>query len=192
MKYYLQLGFVLLLITAIASGVLAYINGLTAPMIQENQRRIKAEARQEVLSEATVFDSIGAFNNEAVYAGKDADNVVVGFTFLASLYGYSSNIKTMVGVKPDLIVNKIKIISQTETPGLGANCQQMEFQAQFSDQSSGDLVVDKDGGQIVSITGATITTRTIANSIRNGLEYLTALKITENAETAQAEEEAVE
>ncbi|MBT5420727.1 MAG: hypothetical protein HOK80_07530, partial [Candidatus Cloacimonetes bacterium] len=32
--------------------------------------------------------------------------------------------------------------------------------------------VDKDGGTIVSLTGATITTRTIANSIRSAMDKL--------------------
>jgi len=169
MKYFLKLGFVLLIITVIASGILAYINSLTEPIILENQRKTKEEARKEVLSEAAAFDVIGTFNEEDVYAGKDTDGNVVGYVFLASLYGYSSYVKSMVGVKQDLIVNKIKIISQTETPGLGANCTKPEFQAKFTGKDVEQMKVDKDGGPIVSITGATITTRTIANSIKDGL-----------------------
>ena len=39
MKYFLRLGFVLLVITTVASGILAYINSLTEPIIKENQRK---------------------------------------------------------------------------------------------------------------------------------------------------------
>ncbi|MDO9578264.1 MAG: FMN-binding protein [Candidatus Cloacimonadales bacterium] len=184
MSYFLKLGFVLLVITVIASGILAYVNSLTEPIILENQRKAKAEARLEVLPEAATFDSIGTFNAENVFAGKDADGNLVGYVFLASLYGYSSDVKSMVGVNKDLIVNKIKVISQTETPGLGANCIKPEFQAQFSDKGLGEMKVNKDGGPIISITGATITTRTITNSIKNGLLELEKL-IPAEAETSE-------
>lgn len=184
MKYYLQLGFVLLLITAIASGVLAYINGLTAPMIEENQRRTKEEARKEVMPDATSFENIGTYNEEGIFAAKNDAGEIVGFTFLASLYGYSSHVKSMVGINKDMKVNKIKVISQTETPGLGANCNKLEFQEQFAFKTIEQMKVDKDGGSIESLTGATITTRTIANSIKDGLEYLSTLEVVINAESS--------
>lgn len=182
MKYYVQLGFVLLLITAIASGVLAYVNGLTAPKIEENQRRTKEAARMEVMPDASTFENIGTYNEEGVFAAKNNSGDVVGFVFLASLYGYSSDVKSMVGINCDMVVNKIKVISQTETPGLGANCEKSEFQAQFSDKDLQQMKVDKDGGAIVSLTGATITTRTIANSIKFGMEYLLTLDAVKNIE----------
>jgi len=182
MKYYLQLGFVLLLITALASGILAYINGLTAPIIEENQRITKENARKEVMPDAVSFEKIGIYNEEGVFAAKNDTGEIVGFTFLASLYGYSSDVKSMVGVTKDMVVNKIKVISQTETPGLGANCEKPEFQAQFSNKDLQQMKVDKDGGSIESLTGATITTRTIANSIKNGMEYLLTLDVVKNIE----------
>ncbi|MCK4653475.1 MAG: FMN-binding protein, partial [Candidatus Cloacimonetes bacterium] len=134
MKYFFKLGFVLLVITVIASGVLAYINSITKPIIEENQRKAKEEARMEVLPEAATFDSISYLNEETVYIGKNEEGNIVGYTFVASLYGYSSDVKTMVGVTPDLKVNRIKIIEQKETPGLGANCEKPEFQQQFENK----------------------------------------------------------
>ncbi len=185
MKYYLKLGFVLLIITAIASGVLAYLNTITQPIIEENQRIAQEKARKEVLPSAITFEEV--FDEEVLdeevldeevagdliyHIGKDADGNVVGYTFVASLYGYSSDVKTMVGVNTDLVIEKIKIISQAETPGLGANCEKAEFQEQFSGKQKVEMKVDKDGGTIVSLTGATITTRTIANSIKTTMDKL--------------------
>lgn len=180
MKYYLKLGFILFIITAIASGVLAYLNTLTQPIIEENQRVAQEKARKEVLPSAVTFEEV--FNEEVIneevigeltyHIGKDAEEQVVGYTFVASLYGYSGDVKTMVGINTDLIIEKIKIISQAETPGLGANCEKLEFQEQFSGKQKTEMKVDKDGGTIVSLTGATITTRTIANSIKAAMNKL--------------------
>ena len=188
MKYYLRLGFVLLVITAVASGILAYINSFTEPIIKENQREAKEEARMQVLPEAVSFDSISFLNEEVIYAGKNNEGQLAGYTFVASLYGYSSDLKTMVGVTPDFKVNKIKIIEQTETPGLGANCTKPEFQFQFENKNETVMLLDKDGGEIVSITGATITTRTITNSIRTGLKFLKEIEVQSELEEMHREE----
>ncbi len=193
MKYFIKLGFVLLLITSIASGVLAFLNGVTEPIIRANKSKAEISARMEVLPEAKnfVLDSLKVEAKEIApdplmieeeisadgtffkyYVGYDENNNVVGYTFTASLYGYSGDVKTMVGIGKDLKINKIKIISQSETPGLGANCTQQSFQDRFTALTANDLLVDKDGGNVKSLTGATITTRTITNSIREGLNAL--------------------
>lgn len=172
MKYYLRLGLVLLIITAVASGILAFVNSLTDPVIKLNELKQKEEARKEVQPEAVSFDSIGVINQETAYAAKAEDGTLLGYTFMAVKYGYSSDVKTMVGLSSDLSINKIKIISQSETPGLGANCDKPEFLAKFPNLKYNDLQVDKDGGNIVSITGATITTRTVTKSIKEALDEL--------------------
>ncbi len=170
MKYYIKLGFILFIITAIASGVLAYLNTLTQPIIEENQRVAQEKARKEVLPSAVTFEEV--LGELTYHIGKDAEENIVGYTFVASLYGYSSEVKTMVGVNTDLVIEKIKIIFQAETPGLGANCEKPEFQEQFSGKQKTEMKVDKDGGTIESLTGATITTRTIANSIKAAMDKL--------------------
>ncbi|RLD54725.1 MAG: electron transporter RnfG [Bacteroidetes bacterium] len=169
-QYYFKLGFILLLITAIASGILAFVNNFTKPIIEENQRKAKALARKEVLSSAIIFEEVtGGF---PYFIGKNKDNEITGYTFIATKYGYSSNVKTMVGVNPDFSIAKIRIIEQSETPGLGANSVKLSFQDQFSHKMKTDLKVNKDGGEIIALTGATITSRAVTNSIREGLDKL--------------------
>ncbi len=169
MKYYLKLGIILLIIAATASGILAYINNFTRPIIDKNREEQKAQARKEVLPQAATFDSIMTLNSENVYRGKNDEGKTIGYTMVAALYGYSSNVKTMVGLNSDLQINKIKVIDQKETPGLGANCEQDAFQKQFMGFFLDSLKVDKDGGKIESITGATITSRAVTNSIEKGI-----------------------
>jgi electron transport complex protein RnfG len=98
----------------------------------------------------------------------------------------------MVGIDTTGRIKKIEIISQKETPGLGAlSVESGPFNGkkwstrQFTGKTIDDLKVDKDGGPIVSITGATITSRAVTNSIRDKMkELLPKLNISkkENAE----------
>jgi len=192
MKYYLKLGFVLFMITAIASGILAYINGITLPIIAKSEKQAQVSARKIVLSAAEFFekDSLEIkllkdndplkIQKEAdtawfeFYRGYDSDKNFVGYTFQAAKYGYSSKVRTMVGLDKDMSIKKIEIVSQAETPGLGAKCVEPEFAAKYTGLTEDQLLVDKDGGKIVSITGATISTRAITESIKSAVATLSA------------------
>ncbi len=104
---------------------------------------------------------------------------IIGYAFLVESQGYSSNIRTLVGIDTNGIILRIKILSQQETPGFGTRCEEIRtgesipwWQAQFQNKSAVDIAVDKDGGQIESISGATITSRAITDSIANRTKKL--------------------
>ena len=171
MKNILKPTIVLLVICIIAGSVLALIYNKTEPIIAENNRIEEENARKEVLSLADNFELVYENNNILYYKGF-YNNKLVGYVFKCSKYGYSSTIKIMVGIDTLLMITGIKIVDQQETPGLGANCTKQEFTEKFKKTNPETILADKDGGDIVSITGATITTRTVANSIREKFQEL--------------------
>ena len=195
MSNIVRLGIILSLITFIAALVLAEIYSITKPRI-ELQKQAKTNAAlnivlpyakiiQPVNRKVPVKDGQGNVlyeKDEVVYykGFKNADSSqLIGYAFKAYGAGYSSIIETMVGINASGVVKKIKIISQKETPGLGALAEVSKpFKGkkwsteQFIDKTLDDLKVDKDGGAIVCITGATITSRAITNSIKDQLESL--------------------
>ena len=84
-----------------------------------------------------------------------------------------------MGIDTSYTIYAIKILSQQETPGLGSLCEQVRsgesnpwWQAQFTGKTAKGIAVDKDKGEIESITGATITSRAITNSIAEGVDRL--------------------
>lgn len=183
MKYYLKLGVILLVTCAIAAGVLAYLNGLTAPMIKQVKDKEAQEAQLEVIKNGADDTDIYSFKPKFLETDIKGDSVFyyiaynqadekVGYVLTATKYGYSANIKTVVGLDNEMKIKKIKVIDQAETPGLGAKCVNPDFAPRFTGLEVNQLTVDKDGGTINSITGATITTRTISSSIKESLELL--------------------
>lgn len=175
---------VLLIICVVASTVLALLYEKTEPIIARNIKIAEQNARKAALPEASKFlavDGHGRTEIEKDFSENDIkyyegyqDSLIVGFTFKCSKYGYSSDVKTIVGVAKDkdFTITGIKVISQQETPGLGANCTSPDFAAKFTNKNPATIYVDKDGGDIGSITGATITTRTVTNSIREKFDKL--------------------
>ena len=94
----------------------------------------------------------------------------------------------MVAVDNNFQIIAIKVTDQSETPGLGSNSTQPKFSEQFKGKTSEQLIVDKDGGVppncIKAITGATITTRAVVNSVKESIELLKA-KVQENSTSSE-------
>jgi electron transport complex protein RnfG len=191
----LRLSIILALVTFVAAFVLAEIYSVTKPRIEIQKRAKTSRALSYVLPEAQVVQPVtekipvkdGEGNvlyhkDEIVfYKGfREQDSTqLTGYAFKAFGQGYSSVIETMVGIDTNGTIKRIQIISQKETPGLGDKAEDSEpFEGkswsthQFSGKEIDQLKVDKDGGSIISITGATITSRAITNSIRRKMKSL--------------------
>lgn len=190
-----KLSFILAIVTLLAAYILGEIYSVTKPQIEIQKKAKTNEALKIVLPDAKVIvpieekvpvkDSKGNILYEKkevlYYIGyADADSSqIAGYAFKAYGKGYSSTIEIMVGIDPGGKIKKIKIISQKETPGLGARCVESQpfdgkhwSTQQFNGKTVNDLKVNKDGGPIISITGATITSRAVTNGIRQKLQEL--------------------
>ena len=115
--------------------------------------------------EIAFTDSTGLVST--VYASE------AGYAVEVTPIGFDNTITMMVGVSPEGQVLGISVISHTETAGLGAvaaaaNSAGEAFRGQFVGMS-GSLAVTKDGGEVDSITGATITSRAICTGINAAL-----------------------
>ena len=83
--------------------------------------------------------------------------------------GFGGAISMMVGILPDGSVKGISIVSHAETPGLGAKSTEAAWRAQFAGQTSG-LALDKKGGEIAPLTGATITSQAIVDACQIAID----------------------
>lgn len=179
MKDIIKLGLTLLLVTAIAGAALSLVNNITKPRIEEQKRLVTERALISALPNADkrAIDPFPNADSVKYYIGyKDTSRQeFVGYAFVAKGAGYSSTIETMVGVDSTGSVIGIKIMQQVETPGLGTKIEEVKygqnyawFQQQFIDKLANSVAVDKDNGKITSVTGATISSRAVANSISSG------------------------
>jgi len=167
----------------IAAGSLAWVNEITKPMILVQQEKELKDALAYVLpgSKTGVIIPVKENNKTIYYMGyKDKEKKqFIGYAFLVLSKGYSSTIRTLVGMDSTGTIFAIRVLSQQETPGLGNRCQEVKsgqtspwWQKQFSGKKATNICVDKDGGQIQAITGATITSRAITNGISARAKWL--------------------
>ena len=173
--YVLRLSLTLLIITAVVAAALAGVNAITAPVIAELKAEKIQNAIAEVLPGATGIREVAFTDDSAVVqkvymAGEDSP--VQGYVAEVTPIGFGGSITMMVGVR-DGAVTGISLVSRAETAGLGSVAAETgakgeAFRSQFVGMS-GQLAVDKDGGQVDAITSATITSRAVTDGVNAAL-----------------------
>lgn len=159
----------LVVITLVASTALGYVYELTKGPIAAAKLAKKIKAIDEVVVE---YDNnpvdemykipVAGFNDSLeVYPAKKDGQLMASAVRSYSPKGYGGYVWLMVGILPNGNIQNIAVLEHKETPGLGTKMNDAEFKNQYigKNPSSFNLKVEKDGGEIDALTGATITSR---------------------------------
>lgn len=193
---YIKFPLVLLIVAGVSAAALAGLNLVTSPAKQKIQNQITEQALKVVMPEAASFDEVRGTAEGRLFTyrlAKAADGETLGYVADGSAEGYSSRIKVMVGVTPQLEIKAIKVLYQKETPGLGDKVDEILskktwwtvltgtspdestlrpwFQTQF-DGRAAPVNLDKKGGKIEAITGATISSQAVCDAVNLAVEGL--------------------
>ncbi|MBQ2112144.1 MAG: RnfABCDGE type electron transport complex subunit G [Bacteroidales bacterium] len=159
-------------ICIVCSSLLAGVYALTKEPIDAAARAKNEAAIKEVLPESAVtieeertVDFEGA--SYAYNLAYDAQGNTVGCAINVAPVGFGGPIAIKVGFDMNGVICNTKVLSQAETPGLGAKCVEPAFSDQFKgwDPAQKDLAVKKDGGDVDAITASTITSRAYADGL---------------------------
>ena len=175
----LRLAVTLLLITGVVAAALAGINSLTASRIYKNKQLKSWEAIQKVLPEGAIISEETEITDSSGIA-KTLYTSTKGYAVEVVPNGFGGAITMLVGISFEGKVLGIAVVSQTETAGLGAvvaadNQAGETFREQFVG-FSGVLAVTKDGGDIDSVTGATISSRAVVEGVNAALACVADLE----------------
>ena len=188
MRDYLRLMIVLALISAIAGGLLAFVDSFTAPRIEEYKKQAEANAYQDALPLADTFESIPPALLGRIQKNPETSGILdvkiakkagsaVGWVCKVGAHGYSSDIKMLVGIGNDARLGGVLILEQSETPGLGAKVTESDFIGQSAikaAQPGKEIRVNKDGGEVQAVAGATISSRAVLRGINQAFEFYQA------------------
>jgi electron transport complex protein RnfG len=124
--------------------------------------------------------NIGAKETVVYLAKKQGRVSAVSFKFVAP-DGYAGPIHLVMGIAGNGEILGVRVISHTETPGLGDKIEvtKSKWVLSFNGKSLDNLTfeewaVKKDGGAFDQFAGATITPRKVVQAIRRGLEFYQA------------------
>ena len=190
----------LLAICLVCSALLAGVYALTKAPIDAAQAAKNEAAIKEVLptaavaveEERTVEFEGQSYTYNLAY---DEQGNTVGCAVNVAPVGFGGPIAIKVGFDVNGVIWNTKVLSQAETPGLGAKCVEPAFADQFKgfDPSAKKLAVKKDGGDVDAITASTITSRAYSEGLALAVKVFNAIVSTpmpldEVAETVEAVE----
>lgn len=178
-KKIVSLGLILFTVTAITGLILGFVYEITAGPIQKTQERLKTEALAGALPEADSFSPL------EFTGGPDAiltdiqeakrEDRLAGYCITVTPKGYAGPIELVVGITSEGAVRAIRVLNQSETPGLGAKAALPSFSGQFEDKTAEKLTVSKSPpsapDQIQAISGATITSDAVVTGVNAALDY---------------------
>jgi len=184
----------LLAFALVTAGLLAATNEATKEKIAEAERRAAEKALLEIvpaeridndllLDTITVPESawqqLGLKEGGEIHLARKNNEIIAMITTTVAADGYSGDIKMLTGVNRDGSVAGVRVISHSETPGLGdkIDLKKSDWITLFEglslqNPSSENWTVKKDGGEFDQFTGATITPRAVVNQVKNVLLFV--------------------
>lgn len=198
-KYLIKDASVLMVITLISGFLLAMVYQITKGPIARQEQEKKMFAYSKVFHEAKKFDEsritteilkqsrrkledeykkFGKVSIEEILEVKSSADKKIGY--VATVYsdeGYGGRIKISLGYDLEQKkLNGIEILDSNETAGLGAKIKEEEFLTQYNNKKHKELKLVKgsksNDDEIVAISGATISSTAVTNSVNAALLIL--------------------
>lgn len=156
-----------LAVACIISGIIiALVYANTNEIAKKKAAELQNLALQSIVQGADKYTPIQG--KPGCYTATKGDQVIA-YIIPAESKGYGGPVKLLVAVSPDNKVIKYTIIESKETPGLGDKAAQPKFADQFPGKTAAELKVNKDGGTIEAISGATITSRAVTKAVKEAV-----------------------
>ena len=185
---------------AMLSGFLVVLTAqLTAPIIEENQRRAIEQAilqiipgtayhKEYLVHEGNLAPAVKGEPGRTIYAGYDQQGELLGIAAKAGAQGYADMIHLLYGYDPGCAcIRGFKVLKMAETPGLGDKIiTDPNFQANFPLEAKLDsqglallnpIITVKQGTkknawEVDAISGATISSKAVGKALNDSAQIL--------------------
>lgn len=167
---------VLVAICFVVTFALAFIYGVTNPIIEKNNAAAAAETRAELLEasegqfdvyEGQLYeDSANKMTVTECYVATNKSGMVV--TAVSNSYG--GDLTAMIGLDKDGAITSVKVTEATDTPGVGSKAQLPDHLKQYEGlKEYTDIQVKKDAN-VNAVTGASVSSGAVHRTVCAALE----------------------
>jgi Na+-translocating ferredoxin:NAD+ oxidoreductase subunit G len=175
MQRLLAIGGKLALICTVAALILALVNAVTAPVIEQN----RIERLNRTLSEIVGDQSVGERRNvddhpvvQGYYPISGSDSYVLDL--IGS--GYGGDMRILAGYRSDGEVFAARLMRNNETPGLGKQAEEPGYMEKYTGHGDEEPIPTRPDQlppeQADSVSGATITFISIGEALAAGSDFL--------------------
>jgi electron transport complex protein RnfG len=178
MKTVVLTGLKLFAICVVAAVTLGGINAITEPVIIQRKILELQQALNELTPDAEAGEAVAILENPVVLKRYPVtrEGETVGMLLELEGSGYGGEMKILARFDLSGSIAAVKLMDDTETPGLGKKAENPSYMEKFlgSGSSENPVPVRKDmlrGSDADAITGATITFLGISKALADGASY---------------------
>lgn len=179
MKEFVIPTLVLSMICLVCTGALAATYQVANPIIIENAQRKADETRQMVLSAGAEFAPVEGFVAEGNVVDAYAAGNGAGYVITTKAGGYGGDIQVMVGFTNDGVIDQVKVLSQTETSGLGSRVADEKYVLPGAGTTYCGQFAGKDASYVAGaemIVGSTVSSKAVNDSVALAFEVFNQVK----------------
>ena len=165
--FYIRITASLLIIASLIAVMLAAVNSLTEDRIAEN-KMIEVTASISALFGEGIETEELTVPGGSIVTGRYkifANGGLAGYCVRVAPTGFDGKIDMMVAITPEGAVKGVRVISHTETPGLGSKAAEDDYLNTYRGKS-GTLVLGED---VDAIAGSTFSSRAIFEGVNAAL-----------------------
>jgi electron transport complex protein RnfG len=180
-KKILRLGLILFTVAAITGVILGIVYEITLDPIRKTQERLRGEALSGALPEARSFSQVELVPDAAPIivdvrkALAEDGKRLAGYCLTVTPKGYGGPLEIVVGITETGKLRAIRVLSHSETPGLGAKAPLPAFSGQYENREAEGLILVKGApskdDEVQAISGATITSSAVTCGVNAALDY---------------------
>lgn len=179
---------VLTTVGILSGAVLALVGLLTQKRIALNKQREIEQAVIHVIPGSQSSQKLYEERDYAIYGGIDGGGKILGLAIQATASGFQDKIVLILGTNTAVTkINRLYVLEQKETPGLGAKISDRESFLMFWENkdcrqplSLRKPAVDSPDklapSEVNTITGATISSQAVLSSVNSSIEKTRKLK----------------
>jgi electron transport complex protein RnfG len=194
----------LCLICAVAAVSLGVINAITEPQIIARKVREEKDVLSLLVPDGKPVDKVSVEKEGVVkaYYPVDKDGSLFGYILDLEGIGYGGEMKILAAYRKDGVIYSVRLLDNTETPGLGKKAESPDYMNKFKGTGSEDMPVPTNkemlqtdqggpqeerkeglnfrswflgrssGGAADGVSGATITFLGISKALVEGSNYV--------------------
>lgn len=183
-------AFLLAAFAIVCTGAIALVKVMTEPAIALQQQQALLNTVNQLIPD-DLYDNdiinscfivndplLGNNREQQVFIAKKEKQPVALMLESSTFSGYSGEIKLVIAIYESGKIAGVRVLSHSETPGLGDKIQTnksdwiLSFDgSNYSYTNDKQWEVKKYGGEFDAFTGATITPRAIVLAVKNALIY---------------------
>lgn len=169
-KYFARIAGVLFAVCTITALLLGAVYGLTKDTIDQNNSKVMKDSISFIfegdilIKEAIVTEELDASVKEVYLVTENEE--AVGYAVHVAPLGFKAEIEMIVGIGINGECKSVRIISLSETPGLGSKVSEKDFLSQFEGKNEKFTVKEN----ITPIASATISSKAVSAGVNAAMD----------------------